>query len=74
MQVSREQKFYKKRKECPFRSFLMQIIAMDEVIEERFRKIENGELLRIFPINTVIGTRKLTEQNKDRKSFSILYK
>ena len=29
---------------------------MDDVIEERFRKIENEELLRIFPINTVIGT------------------
>ena len=37
---------------------------MDDKIEQRFRKIENEELLRIFPINTVLGTQKLTEENK----------
>ena len=42
------------------------------MIEERFRKIENEELLRIFPINTVVGTRKLTEENEDKKRFSFL--
>ena len=31
----------------------MQIITMDGVIEERFRKIENEELSRLFPINIV---------------------
>ena len=46
---------------------------MDDVIEKRFRKIENEELLRIFPINAVIGTQKLAEENKDRKRFSFLY-
>ena len=38
---------------------------MDHVIEKRFKKIEKEELLRIFLINTVISTRKLTEENKD---------
>ena len=47
---------------------------MDGVIEERFRKIENEELLRIIPINTVISTRKLTEENMDRKRFGFLYR
>ena len=47
---------------------------MDEVIVERFKKIQNEELLRIFHTNTVIRTRKLTEENKDRKRFSFLYK
>ena len=42
-------------------------ITMDGVIEQRFRKIENEELLRIFLVNTVIGTRKLSEENKDRR-------
>ena len=28
---------------------------MDEVIKQRFRKIESEELIRIFPINTVLG-------------------
>ena len=74
MQVSKEQMFHNKRKECVFRSFLMQITTMDGVIEERFIKIENEELLRIIPISTVIGTRKLTEENMDRKRFSFLYK
>ena len=37
---------------------------MDDKIEQMFRKIENEELLRIFPINTVLGTQKLTEENK----------
>ena len=46
----------KKITECLFRLFLMQIKTMDDMIEERLRKIENEELLRIFPINTVIGT------------------
>ena len=45
---------------------------MDDVIEERSRKTENEELLRIFPINMV--TQKLTEENKDRKRFSFQYK
>ena len=48
--------------------------TMDEVIVERFKKIQNEELLRIFHINTVIRTRKLTEENNDRKRFSFLYK
>ena len=77
MQVSREQMFHEKRKECLFPSFLMQIATIDDVIEEHFRKIrkiENGELLRIFPVNTVIGTQKLIEENKDRKWFSFTYK
>ena len=52
MQVSREQ------------MFLMQITTKDDVIEECFRKIENEESLRIFPINTVIGTQKLTSKYK----------
>ena len=47
----------------------MQLTTMDNVIEEHFRKTENTELLRIFPINTIIGTLKLTEENKDRKRF-----
>ena len=46
--------------------------TMDNLIEEPFKKIENEELLRIFPINTVVGTRKFTEENKDRKRFSFL--
>ena len=40
------------------------------MIEQRYRKIESEELLRIFPINLVIGARKVTEENKDRKNFS----
>ena len=44
---------HEKRKECLFRSFLMEIITMDDVIEEWFRKIENEELLRIFPFSEV---------------------
>ena len=47
---------------------------MDDVIEEHFRKMENEESFRIFPINAVIGTQKLAEENKDRKRFSFLYK
>ena len=47
---------------------------MDDVIEEHFRKMENEESCRIFLINAVIGTQKLTEENKDRKRFSFLYK
>ena len=43
---------------------------MDDMIEQRYRKIESEELLRIFPINLVIGARKVTEENKDRKNFS----
>ena len=74
MQVSREQMFHKKRKGCLFRSFLMQITTMDDVIEESFIKIENEELLRIFPINTVSGTQKLTEESKYKKRFSFLSK
>ena len=54
---------HKKRKDYLFQSLLMQI-TMDDKIEQRFRKIENEELLRIFPINTVLGTQKLTEENK----------
>ena len=45
---------------------------MDDVIEQRFRKIESEELLRIFPINMVIGARKVAEENKDRKKLSLL--
>ena len=56
MQVLREHMLHKKRKECLFRSFLMQITTTDGVIEECLRKIENEELLRVFPINTVVGT------------------
>ena len=33
--------------------------TMDKLTEERFRKIENEELLKIFPINTVISTQKI---------------
>ena len=40
---------------------------MDDVIEQPVRKTESEELLRIFPINMVIGTRKLTKENKDIK-------
>ena len=40
------------------------------MIEQRYRKIESEELLRIFPINLVIGARKVTEENKDRKNLS----
>ena len=47
---------------------------MDGVTEQRFRKIESEELIRIFSINTVLGTREITEENKDRKKFSFLYK
>ena len=47
---------------------------MDDVTEEHFRKIENEELLIIFSINKVTGTQKLTERNKDTKSFIFLYK
>ena len=47
---------------------------MDEVIDQHFTKTESEELLRIFPINTVIGAQKATEENKDRKKFSLLYK
>ena len=36
---------------------------MDDVIEQCFRKIESEELLRIFPISTMIGARKVTEEN-----------
>ena len=68
----RENKCFIKKEKCLFRSFLMQIKTMDDVIEERNRKIENEELLRIFPINVV--TQKLTEENKDRKRFSFQYK
>ena len=42
----------------------MQIRIIDDVIGERFRKVENEELLRIFPINEKI------KENKDRKRFS----
>ena len=52
----------------------MQITTIDAVIDECFRKIEIEELLIIFPINTVTGAQKLTEENKDRKRFSFLYK
>ena len=48
---------------------------MDDVNEQqRFRKIESEELLRIFPINMVIGARKVAEENKDSKKLSFLYK
>ena len=40
---------------------------MDDVTEQRFRKIKIEELIRIFSINTVIGTQEVTEENKDRK-------
>ena len=41
---------------------------MDNLIKERFRKIENEELLKIFLINTVIGTQK-TEKGLDSWFF-----
>ena len=44
------------------------------MIKQHFRKTESEELIRIFPINKVIGTQKVTEENKDRKKFSFLYK
>lgn len=47
---------------------------MQITIEERFGKIKNKKLLRIFPINTVIDIQKLTKENKDKKNFSFLYK
>ena len=47
---------------------------MDDVTEQRFRKIKIEELIRIFSINTVIGTQEVTEENKDRKKFNFLYK
>ena len=47
---------------------------MDDVTEQRLRKIDSEKLLRIFPINTVIGTRKVTEENKDRKKLSFFCK
>ena len=40
------------------------------MIEERFRKIENEELLRMFSINTVIGTQKLTGDLKTERTES----
>ena len=43
---------------------------MDDMIEQRYRKIESEELLRIFSITLVIGAQKVTEENKDRKNFS----
>ena len=43
---------------------------MDHMIEQRYRKIESEELLRIFSITLVIGAQKVTEENKDRKNFS----
>ena len=43
-------------------------------VEERFIEIESEALLRIFLINTVTGTRKLSEESKDRKRFSFLFK
>ena len=46
---------------------------MYEVIEQRCRKIESEELIRMFPINTVIDTQKVIEENKDHKRFSFLY-
>ena len=49
-----------------FRTFLKQI-KNDRC---RFRKTESEELLRMFPINTVIGAQKVTEENKGRKKFS----
>ena len=61
-------------RKCLFWSVLLKITMMDEVIEIRFRKFKNEELLRIFPINAVICTWKLTEENKDRKRFSSLHK
>ena len=33
-----------KKEKCLFRSFLIEIIIIDDVIEEWFRKIENKEL------------------------------
>ena len=52
MQVSREQMAYKKEKNV-FWLFLIQITTMNNVMEERFRKNENEEFLKIFPVNTV---------------------
>ena len=46
----------------------MQTTTIDNVIEEQFRKIENEELLRIFPINTVVGT-GLGKSSKNSKHF-----
>ena len=74
MQVSREQMFHKKMKRVSLSIILNQITTMDDVIEESFIKIENEELLRIFPINTVSGTQKLTEESKYKKRFSFLSK
>ena len=42
--------------------------------EQRFRTTESDELLSIFLINTVMGARKVTKENKDSKKFSFLYK
>ena len=47
---------------------------MDDMIEQRFKKIESEEMIRIFPVNMVIGTQKVTEENKEREKFSFLYK
>ena len=57
-----------------FYTFLKEIKNDEWRVEQRTKKIESDELLRIFPINTVVGARKVTEENKDRKKFSLLYK
>ena len=73
MQVWREQISHKNMKEC-LSNILKQIKNNGWHVEQCFQKIEREELLRIFPINMVIGARKVTEENKDRKKFSFLYK
>ena len=57
-----------------FQTFLKQIKNDGWCVEQHFRNIESEDLLRIFPVNTVIYAWKVNEENKDRKKFSFLYK
>lgn len=75
MQVLREEmsRLITKKKGVSISIIANAITTMFRVIEECFRKIESEELLRIFPnINTVAGTRKVTEEIKDREKFHFL--
>ena len=66
--------FFTKTEKSVFQTFLKQIKNYRWRVEQRIKKIESEKLFRIFPINTVVGARKVTEENKDRKKFSLLYK
>ena len=65
-----ENTFLIKTDKSVFRTFLKQIKNDRWRFEQRFRKTGSEELLRMFPINTVIGAQKITEENKGRKKSS----